>query len=149
MEMIKPHHVTFEQAKWLREKGFNIPTNYFYFEDGEFRENTLENDSWGNNEYDNWNNAWLTKKSGDRCFGCKKENGYFETYSAPEQHFIVEWLRIKHSIWVEAILVYKNKWEFNIYNCEKCEILSDLMSQSDSPQEAISAALDYVLKELI
>ena len=104
---MKEQIISFETAKLAKEKGFNIQCINYYFEDGEFRENTLTgtNGYYGDeylftfNEFlENWNNKWLTKKNGDRCFGCNKTKGYFETYSAPTQSLLQKWLREKCNI---------------------------------------------------
>jgi hypothetical protein len=72
-------------------------------------------------------------------------NKILPTYHAPEQWQLVEWLRINHGIWVYVLpystlfrpyaeeLIDKDrfgKWEGHKY---------------DSPQEAYSAAFDYIL----
>ena len=150
---IEPTYVTFEQAKWLKEKKWKTPTNCYYFEDGEFRQYIIK-DTYGyyGEEYtveleelqNNWNDNFVQKKNGDRCFGCSKSNGYFETYSAPEQWQVVEWLRVNHDIWVWVLphstlfrpyaeeLINKDRfgiWEGHKYN---------------SPQKAYSVAFDYI-----
>ena len=106
--------VSFETAKLAKEKGINIPSHSYYFEDGEFKEFKIC-DTYGyygeeytidrGEFYNNWNDEWLTKKSGERCFGCDKANGYFETFSAPTQSLLQKWLREEHNIDVEARLV--------------------------------------------
>lgn len=152
---IQPAYVTFEQAKWLKEKGFDIPTTHYYFEDGEFKEHSLigTNGYYGepyefNLEefYENWNDNWLTKKNGDRCFGCSKERGYFKTYSAPEQWQVVEWLRIEKSIWIYVIR--SGNQFYPIYQ-DKSGDKHEIMEFYYTPQEAYSAAFDYILTNLI
>lgn len=80
---IKPTYVSFEQAKLLKEKGYTELTTHYYFEDGEFKEHTLNGTNGYYGEpyeftldefYEDWNNGWVTKKNGDRCFGCSKSN---------------------------------------------------------------------------
>jgi hypothetical protein len=39
---IEKTYVTFEQSKWLKEKGFNLPVTHYYFEDGEFKDHSLK-----------------------------------------------------------------------------------------------------------
>jgi hypothetical protein len=164
---IKPAYVTFEQAKWLKEKGFQELVNHYYFEDGEFKEHSLTGtNGYYGEEYEfnlsefneNWNDEWLTKKSGDRCFGCSKDRGYFETYSAPEQHVVIEWLRVNHGLWV-GIYYHNdnNKYQYIIDLLKLHSIKNWLFDgdtidngkQFNSPQEAYSAAFDYILNNLI
>ena len=103
--------ISFETAKLAKEKDFNILQHSYYFEDGEFKENSLKgtNGYYGEEyEFDlsefneNWNDKWLTKKTGDRCFGCSKQKGYLETFSAPTQSLLQRWLREVHNIYVES-----------------------------------------------
>jgi hypothetical protein len=121
---IKPAYVTFEQAKWLKEKGFEVPCQYLYV-DGEYRINYEKEGDLFNNEYPS------TQKPIDWCL-------------APEQHQVVEWLRVNHGIWI-YVLPYSTlfrpyaeelvdndkfgKWEGHKYS---------------TPQEAYSAAFDYI-----
>ena len=103
--------ISFETAKLAKEKGFNLLTHSYYFEDGEFKENSLKGtNGYYGEEYEfnlsefneNWNDKWLTKKTGDRCFGCSKQKGYLETFSAPTQSLLQCWLREVHNIYVES-----------------------------------------------
>ena len=155
MQEIKPTYITFEQAKWLKEKGFNILVNHYYFEDGEFKENFIK-DTYGykGDEYEvhlsefneNWNDKWLTKKSGNRCFGCSKDRGYFETYSAPEQHIVVEWLRVNYGTFVVPFPELLNGVQVKYYPSIFIDgIGEDIEQYFDIPQEAYSAAFDYIM----
>ena len=99
--------INFETAKLAKEKDFNILQHSYYFEDGEFKENSLKGtNGYYGEEYEfnlsefneNWNDKWLTKKTGDRCFGCSKQKGYLETFSAPTQSLLQKWLREVHKI---------------------------------------------------
>ena len=99
--------ISFETAKLAKEKGFDILTHSYYFEDSEFKEHSLKGtNGYYGDEYEfnlsefneNWNDKWLTKKTGDRCFGCSKQKGYLETFSAPTQSLLQKWLREIHKI---------------------------------------------------
>ena len=107
--------ISFKTAKLAKEKDFNILQHSYYFEDGEFKENSLKGtNGYYGEEYEfnlsefneNWNDKWLTKKTGDRCFGCSKQKGYLETFSAPTQSLLQKWLREVHNI---EIYVHKFK----------------------------------------
>mgnify|MGYP003542497344 CR=1 FL=1 len=102
--------ISFETAKLAKEKGFNILQHSYYFEDGEFKENSLKGtNGYYGEEYEfnlsefneNWNDKWLTKKTGDRCFGCSKQKGYLETFSAPTQSLLQKWIREVHKIHID------------------------------------------------
>lgn len=69
-------------------------------------------------------------------------------FPIPLHQQIVEWLRVQHGIWVEVIMTYPNKWEYNIYKIDTYELLCQMHSQLNSPQEAYSTAFDYILPTL-
>lgn len=157
--------VTFEIAKLLKEKDWATPTLNFYFEDGQIKENDLQNTvgmDYGSEftvEFseliENWNDKWLTKKNGGRCFGCSKSKGYFETFSAPTIAEAVMWLYEKHRIWCYTYTsgTYTNGklW----YPCIQYSSLGDMavlsgkIGLSNSPIEAYEKAIEYTLKNLI
>ena len=102
--------ISFETAKLAKEKGFDISTHSYYFEDNKFKENSIKGtNGYYGDEYEfnlsefneNWNDKWLTKKTGDRCFGCSKQKGYLETFSAPTQSLLQKWLREVHDIHID------------------------------------------------
>ena len=109
---IQEVHCSFEVSKLLKEKGFKQPTLCYYFEDGIFVQNSYKDITgmdYGKEfeiEYEellsNWNDNFVTKKNGDRCFGCDKSKGYFETYSAPTHALVIEWLRVNFDIWISV-----------------------------------------------
>lgn len=151
-------------AKLLKEKGFVYETLYYYFEDGEFRQNVL-NDITGpdyGSEYTvefselttNWNDNFLTKKNGDRCFGCSKSKGYFETFSAPTIAEVVMWLYEKHGIWTSVWMMDKTTFYWNV-DTNNEEFSSDTATYNssvvyfNSPTEAYEAAIEYTLNNLI
>ena len=116
---MKEQLISFETAKLAKEKDFNILQHSYYFEDGEFKENSLKGtNGYYGEEYEfnlsefneNWNDKWLTKKTGDRCFGCSKQKGYLETFSAPTQSLLQKWLREKHQIIVDVSLDFFNSY---------------------------------------
>jgi hypothetical protein len=166
--MIQPTFISFDQAKLLKEKGFDESTNCYYFEDGEFRQYSYK-DTYGyyggefivtfEELHNYWNDKYLRKKNGDSCFGCLKQNGYLETFSAPEQHVVIEWLRINYGIWISVYTM--DKWMSNDnhknqifdYSIKQMKLgLIDIPkkpAEFDSPQEAYSAAFDYILNNLI
>lgn len=142
--MIQPPYITFEQAKWLKEKGFDLPV-FSYFRN--------ENSVWNfypifEQNPDNWNS-----------------DSYIKCYSRPEQWQVCEWLRIKHGIWILIIPTVTSNWTYKtirVIGEVDNDVISGLKSVSDlppykdvcgydfsTPQEAYSAAFDCILKELI
>lgn len=162
--------VSFPIAKLLKEKQWQIPTLCYYFEDGELIQNTYK-DTTGmdyGSEFqvefseltENWNNGWLSKKNGNRCFGCSKSNGYFETFSAPTIAEVVMWLYKTRKIWLSVTGNDDYKFKFEIYTWmwhepEKSfrlgltvlgETFWDTASKDyASPTEAYEAAIEYCL----
>jgi hypothetical protein len=139
---IKPTYITFEQAKWLKEKGLN---DHFYRRRGE------DSTRWVSCKYCydpldesktlqlwSWNIESSTKERLERLI------------SAPEQWQVVEWLRINHGIWVSVNIAMDDKWYFELYNLKdkrNAEIIIEDENVTDfhnSPQEAYSAAFDYI-----
>jgi hypothetical protein len=127
---IKPAHVTFEQAKWLKEKKFKGRSRY-YGGSGELVEvpNIIEND------YRHTNNEMQRFR-----------------WEAPEQHQVVEWLRVNHGIWISVgvgNLFHRDKFfilikKYNIDRWELTPLDNERHSPYDTPQEAYSAAFDYI-----
>jgi hypothetical protein len=143
---IKLTHVTFTQSKLLKEKGF-IQT---------------ERPSYLLVPFEETNNLKINPndlKIGDLI-------GHYipkKTINAPEQWMVVEWLRVKHSINVEANYlsnISKYRWLSKPMNIipKSFKTTKEYRNAVDkyygkenfnTPQEAYSAAFDYVLKELI
>jgi hypothetical protein len=129
----KPIHVTFEQAKLLKEKGFDELCQSGY------------NDCTYN--YGEFLTPINNKNSQDICI------------SAPEQHQVVEWLRINHGIWISVYTMDKwlstgnDRTQIFDYSIKQMKLglidISKKPEEFNSPQEAYSAAFDYILKELI
>lgn len=145
MEII-PTYVTFEQAKLLKEKGFDEKCLNFYCI------NTTCNYIEIPCEYSFAVNA--NKDSEDNF-------GYGKTWSAPEQWQVVEWLRINHHIYLWSRYVHTQpygKYDYiivGIQNYKFTSVLEPINSVInskvlfDTPQEAYSAAFDHILKHLI
>lgn len=150
---MKERVVTFRTAKLAKEKGFKTPCHSYYFEDEEFREHKIEttNGYYGGTViyeqeefYENWNDAFLTTKNGDRCFGCKKSQGYFETYSAPSQSLLQKWLREEKDILVYVDIKSHHFFESHIIISDN-EIIGD---RGDNWEDVLEAGLYLALKEL-
>jgi hypothetical protein len=69
--------------------------------------------------------------------------------ATPEQWQVADWLRLKHDIWV-SVGVTPNLWFYSIHIPSTGKpIISTSNNCYDSPQEAYSAGIDYILKNLI
>jgi len=118
--------VTFDQGKLLKDKGFNVITDARFFFNSELTTETQSQSS-------------------------------KPTIPAPQQHEVVKWLLKNHGIWVEAsvLQVFENKvamtaWFFYVrYEKQGWKIEFPTKERFNSPQEAYSAAFDYVLNKVI
>jgi hypothetical protein len=118
-------YVTLNQAKLLKEKKFDVPCRLCVADDDErpLPFNSLVRDL--------------------------HVNSLHPYYSAPEQWELAEWLRLNHGIWISVnrdyndgvFLGYESKIDYTegIIDC----------GTFNTPQEAYSAAFDYVLNNLI
>ena len=111
--------VSFEIAKVLKEKGFNIPQLYFYI-DGDI--------SW--------------KVDNTRC-----RNQIEGEYAAPTIAEVVMWLYEKHGIWINCNIA-PNFETFSCYVVHK-KLGGYDTEEFNSPTEAFSEAIEYTLKNLI
>jgi hypothetical protein len=125
-------YTTLDQSKVLKEKGFDEECR-MCVEDGDDR---------------------------PLPFDCGRElhkNSLHPYYSAPEQWVVVEWLRVNHGIWVSVgvgSLFHGDKFfilikKYNIDRWELTPLDNESHSPYDTPQEAYSAAFDYILNNLI
>ena len=145
-------YVDFESAKVLKEFGFRVETTHYYFEDGEFNENHIED--WCSDEetnyfleefYEDWNDAFLTTKQGERCLGCDNPK-YFQTYSAPTLMIACKWIFENYGIWISAnynTTLFENPWGFSLMDGSNTPF--EVISTYATMQEALNAAIRYTL----
>jgi hypothetical protein len=130
-QTIERTYVTLSQAKLLKDK-FDVPCRMCVADDDE---------------------RPLPFNSLGRDLHVNSKHPY---YSAPEQWELVEWLRVNHGIWVYVDTHEFGKWCFNYKKIEPTEEYPNInvngafsVEDFNSPQEALSAAFDYVLNKLI
>lgn len=154
---MKEQCVSYEVAKLLKEKGFDKGTIHYYFEDGVFIQNSIR-DSVGmdygkdieyelDEFYENWNDKFVTKKNGDRCFGCTKERGYFETYSAPTLYEVIDWLEENHGIIISRDRHINNGFRYWVYNNHGVDIGCYRMNKNEALNVAFEEALKMIDKK--
>ena len=168
MEEIKPTYITFEQAKLLKKKGFDAPCIAFYDEEDNINEinyycnanhNVTGSKSCWHNDLLSVTNTELDEM-GAFCYKDEEETESYIRLTAPEQWMVVEWLRLNYGIWIYPYCAGINKFHYGIANSMTGSIITNsyrrngnklesLFAGYSSPQEAISAAFDYTLKELI
>lgn len=135
---IKPAYVTFEQAKWLKEKGFDEECSHSYKEVEPIVLYQHQDKKYNNSFKKEWQNT-VRKNS-------HMDNAVINRYSAPEQWQVVEWLRVNHGIWVYAERG-QNPDSFYPVVDNKERITSFKYHSpmwGNSPQEAYSVAFDYI-----
>jgi len=120
---IEPTYVTFEQAKLLKEKDFDLLVNAYFSDNG--REEHLQDKYKAN-------------------YNCRVSVGL--THSKPEQWQVVEWLRVKHKIdvMIGRTLNKKHTYHYSIFTDDVYT-----SQEFETPQEAYSSAFDYILTNLI
>lgn len=130
MNTIECNYVKFEQAKILKEKSFDIFCDSFFNNKGKIK----------NGDYHWW--SWRQR--------VKKKDDIF--FLRPEHWKVVEWLRINHNIWIEVKRVFDSgKYidEYFINFEQELGIVSKMEKLNfKTPQEAYSAAFDYLLPKL-
>jgi len=115
--------VSFEIAKLLKEKGFDIPQLFVYI-DGDI--------SW--------------KVDNTRC-----RNQIEGEYAAPTIAEVVMWLYEKHGIWTVVNVNIMGSWYFEHFDLKEKRNAQFKPTDThyDSPTEAYEAAIIYTLKNLI
>jgi hypothetical protein len=133
MKEIKPTYVTFEQAKWLKEKGFDEPCTALFIHE------IIQ----GNTE---WDILELFERNNNDTYefllSCDMD--WQKNYLRPEQWQVVEWLRVNHGIWI-SVQQDVNKYDAYIKNKKYDRTkVQHVTNQFNSPQEAYSTAFDYI-----
>ncbi len=115
------NYVSFETSKLLKEKGFDEPTNCFYFINGTFS-----------------NNNFYTK------------NSYTRHYAAPTLQITMEWLRKTHFLFIDINPLTGYKWSWSIWLMnDPNQKVGESVEVFSTDKEAIEAAIKYGLENLI
>ena len=126
MATINEDYVSFEIAKLLKEKGFDVPTRSHYDGLGGFGFLDICEINWNN-------------------YKCFKERG---CYSAPTLQMAVKWLRIEHNIHCVAAYRESDYYEPQIV-CLGEWVDDKELDGCFSHEGAIKAAIKYCLEKLI
>jgi len=152
---IEPTYVTFEQAKWLKEKGFDKKVHqYFQFirnkssklnETWQFTHSSfLVRESDAAMSPDEGKNGVEISAYSDRIFRDYNFKTSEDFISVPEQHTVVEWASLVHNIDIEARPVrYAGDIKSSYYQpyINGCIVN---MSKFETRQEAYSSAFEYI-----
>lgn len=143
--------VSFELAKLLKEKGFDVPTNNYY-------EHALTSKK--DSETNDYTGAFGWKKGETNLSSGYFKNNYDMTdlssknwyiCSAPTIAEVIMWFLEKYGIWIYARQV-RNPEPLPNYWCgiiNKDAKLIDSVEGFYSPSSAYEAAIEYTLKNLI
>lgn len=140
--MIKPHYVDFNIAKLLQEKDFKEPV-YSYYKENKILYTVIKNDS----------HSGKIETPVETLL--QDYNAYLSLglYSAPEVRHVADWLLQKHKIWirVDYFVLGDNLvvWDFELDQNYSTVVEFDETRQFNSLEEAYSAAITYVLENLI
>lgn len=133
---IQEDYVSFEVAKLLKEKGFEVPIrNYSLQKDKhETIYEGFDDNYWGDNRVVNWNNDIV---------GIKPFTGFL---SRPTIALAVKWLHENFTTWLNVEPTEHGFWRFIIFSKEVMDVENLTKAFYSSPQEAYQAALEYTLK---
>ena len=137
--MIKEEYVSFEVAKLLKEKGFDIPVNYEYHYPVNYEYHYKIMIPQFHRKKHNFN-------------GIEYSNCSSEWYSAPTHQMAMAWLREVHNIIIEPESVWNGKeWEYLLFVVTPQNADSPYYEHNPykSYEECVEAALKYILENLI
>ena len=136
--------ITFETAKLAKEKGFNIPTWYFYNYQNEIDEVCPEGFEGLKKE------IWQTNFKNKDTFLTEKDSKYkVYQYSAPTQALLQKWLREIHNIHL-MLEPYYNEQQLLVYGfdllTERTEEKTIVEKGFKTYEEALEVGLQEGLK---
>lgn len=136
--MIKEDYVSFEVAKLLRDKGFDIKCRYYYIQTKEMFEIDTK-----------YHTALTTQELLDLQVIGEKE----DRYAAPTQAMAMKWLREVHKLYIEITPSSKtNEFIVDSYRIDIVTRFFDTIYVSsgyNTYEEACEAAIKYCLEHLI
>ena len=138
--------VSFELAKLLKEKGFDIPTQRYYEHALTSKKDSETNDYTGSF---GWKKGETNLSSGyfKNNYGMadlSDKNWYM--CSAPTIAEVVMWLYEKHGIWI-FVFRYSKEWQWKVD--DENSTLEFSRKGFNSPTEAYEAAINHTLNNLI
>ena len=136
--MITEDYVSFEVAKLLRNKGFDIKCRYYYIQTKEMFEIDTK-----------YHTALTTQELSDLQIIGEKE----DRYAAPTQAMVMKWLREVHKLYIEITPSSKtNEFIVDSYRIDIVTRFFDTIYVSsgyNTYEEACEAAIKYCLENLI
>lgn len=114
---IEAKYVSFENAKLLKEKGFDVEEP-------------------------------CTCGGYPECI-CEISKASIPNYVyRPEHWVVIEWLRIKHNLWLIATIPTKTTWYYKIDSTNELVTIA-IKSGFNTPSEAIEVGITHILTNLI
>lgn len=156
MSKIEPKYITYEQANLLDEKGFDEDTNAnWWILASDHRDNKLPLDE--SKIFFCGDSDELESKT---YIDDETIHNVYHVLSCPEQWMVVEWLRINHGIEIYLRPQRNSRIGVTTYyygisticstnHLEIIEVVDLMNSDYLTPQDAYSAAIDYVLNNLL
>ena len=135
--MTQEAYVSFEVAKLLKEKGFEIDTSKDYWKIGE--DGTMYFISSIGAYTSDINNKFAFYRPAD-------------TYPCPTQQMAMRWLREKHKLFISIYPCYGmyNKLSWSIIGLNyDCDWITKQAGYASRYEEAVEAAIKYCLENLI
>jgi hypothetical protein len=134
MTKIKPTHVSFEIAKFLKEKNYDLEFEHFY---------TTPNSKMF--AYDEHFRVYSIKNISKKLYkiGEHVTINNKNVIPAPEQHQVVNWLLENHKIWITVTSISQESWQWHI--TKPGDSLGKLYEEDfNDPIEAYNAAFEYI-----
>jgi len=122
MKTLEPKYVTFEQAKWLKEKGYKSKSRYY---DGSGKLVSVPNIP--ENDY-------------------RHTNNYMQRFrwEAPEQWEVVEWFEQRFNVYIDTRCVNSTRGDNFEFCIHKMNDIIETKNGFNTRQEAYSEAFDYI-----
>jgi hypothetical protein len=128
--MITEDYVSFEVAKLLKEKGFNVPT-WFYYQNKE-----LKLASWSGWDED-WNHCLINDKPSTLI-------------SAPTIQMVMKWLRNIHGLFIHIDVIRETScWLADIQDIKDDVNVYPVKEDFSNYEGACEAAIKYCLENLV
>ena len=145
--MITEDYVSFETAKLLKEKGFDVPTRFVWYEKLPY-DLAIKPGTFNKPGIDLYFMSKTTEHNS--LFDNKDKAGYIEgeVYSCPSQSLALKWLRKVHNIFIYIIPVEHG-------NCFSSHVLYNGIDKVlegvgfGTYEEVVETALKYCLAKLI
>ena len=139
--------VTFELAKLLKEKGFDIATRKYYEHSLTERYNSED----GYSGPFGWKKGETILQEGYHINNSKFDNSNDDWFicSTPTISEVVMWLYEKHGLWVEVIVEQPFYFGYDVFKVKNNVSQIKKFISYNSPTEAYLAAIEYTLNNLI